>query len=639
MVPAATQSQRALANQTDGATRWFVIWMLFVAYCQGAGWTLSALHQLNATGYALAFVPFFAAVGLWLRKNPNTNASPLAAKLKHRLSRPFPFSFLVLAALAFLGGALCPPNNFDGLVYRTPRVLHWMAENRWHWIHTHFGTLNSRTAGFEWITAPLFAFFKTDRIEFLINATCFLFLPGRVFATLTRFGVCARAGYYWMWIYPTAYGFLLQAGSIGNDMFCALWPIAAFEFALRARHNTRIEWVWFSILAAALMTSSKAFNILLLPAWGIAVLPTLQLLLQRPLASIGVAIFAAIVSLIPTALLNIHYCGDWTGLTVEPVLLDNGPPPFNLAVNSILLLVQNFAPPIFPFSTAWDRFVAQIIPTATAARLDHFFEPDAARFRIPELQAEESAGLGFGVCVLLFLILLRQFSMRSRTSVKNFFSHRNLIALAALAGAAIYMAKSGLYAPARYLLPLYFPILVPIIALPAAASLTRKPWWRAAALATFGIAAAILIISPARPLWPAETVLRNINQKSSPLLQRAALVYSLYRDRADLLRPIRETLPTNARTVGLISLTIPETSLWRPFGSRRVLHIRREDSPEFLRARGIDYVVIGPNIMGQVFKSTPQEWARRNNGDIIQQFRIQTVARGAPTDWVLIHLL
>jgi hypothetical protein len=385
------------------------------------------------------------------------------------------------------------------------------------------------------------------------------------------------------------------------------------------------------------MTASKAFNVLLLPAWGIAVLPAITLVLRRPFASIGIAVIAAISSMVPTALLNHHYCGDWSGVAIEPVFIKNPPPVFHFAVNTLLVGVQNFAPPIFPFTGAWDRFVQQVIPSGTAARLTQFFEADAARFRIPELQAEESAGLGFGVSVLLLFIVIRQVFVRS-TARANWISHRNLVALAAFGGAAIYMMKSGLYAPARYLLPLCFPVILPILALPAAPALTRKRWWRFTALAMFAIAGIVLIISPARPLWPAQTLLRNVNDQSSPLLQRAAGGYSIHRGRSDALRAIREAIPPDAPVIGFISLTNPETSLWRPFGSRRVLHITHNDTPEFTRQRGIKYVAIGPNVMGQVFKTTAEEWARRNNGEIIRRFSIQLLARGEPSNWVLIRL-
>lgn len=637
MVAKAAHANRSFLGTLDFQTRLFLAWTLFVIFCQCAGWILSATHSLNAISYAISLTIFFVALGFWFAKSDASSNFKKRALLK-RFKRPFPLAFLILTALAILGGALYLPSNFDGLAYRTPRVLHWLAEGRWHWIHSHFGNLNTRGAAFEWITAPLFALTKTDRLEFLINAICFLFFPGRIFAVLTRLGVRPHVAWHWMWIYPTGYGFLLQAGSIANDMFSALWPMAALEFALRARDTKQIEHVWLSALAAALMTASKAFNLLLLPAWGLALLPTLPLLLRRPIATLLVSAIAATASLIPTALLNHKHCGDWTGLAAEPVRLTGGAPIFHTTVNTILVFLANYAPPIFPFTGAWDRFVTQTIPPQTATRLNEVFEADAARFRISDMQAEEAAGLGFGVTILLTSIILTQLFRRNRPSSRAHCTQRTIIALAALAGAIYFMSQSGLYAPARYLLPLCFPIIIPILALPSAAALIRRRWWRAAALAIFALGALLLILSPARPLWPALTALKNVNTNSSPLLQRAAAVYNVYRNRADLLRPIREALPPKTKIVGLFSINNPESSLWLPFGSRRVLHMRIEDSPEFTRSRGIQYAVIGPNIGFNNQVLTADDWAKTNNATIVRRFPIQIVARTQSPDWVLVRL-
>ncbi|HZL12940.1 MAG TPA: hypothetical protein VFC85_02240, partial [Verrucomicrobiae bacterium] len=137
--------------------------------------------------------------------------------------------------MAFLGGAMYAPNNYDALAYRIPRILHWLAANQWHWIHTIFDRVNDRSCGIEWVSAPFVALFKTDRFLFLINIVSFLFLPGLVFSMFTRLGVRRRVAWHWMWIVPTGYGFLLQAGSIGNDLFGAVFALAAVDFALRAK--------------------------------------------------------------------------------------------------------------------------------------------------------------------------------------------------------------------------------------------------------------------------------------------------------------------------------------------------------------------------------------------------------------------
>ena len=81
----------------------------------------------------------------------------------------------------------------------------------------------------------MLVFFKSDRGFFLVNLISFLFLPGLLFSFLRRFGLCGRLAWYWMWIFPAACGFALQAGGMANDGFAAVYSIGMIELALRAR--------------------------------------------------------------------------------------------------------------------------------------------------------------------------------------------------------------------------------------------------------------------------------------------------------------------------------------------------------------------------------------------------------------------
>src|SRR4029077_11963979 len=162
---------------------------------------------------------------------------------------------------------------------------------------------------------------------------------------------------------------------------------------------------------------------------------------------------------IPTALLNLHYCGDWTGLKAEAVTFGKGSPLVYMTTNGILLLLHNFAPPIFPFAHAWDHFVQRAIPASVSQRLHECFEAQGAEFKIGELQMEETSGLGMGLSVLLLWALIRRlrysstFSWPALTTALR--RYEILVSLGAWVAAAVFTTKSGLYCPARYLLPFY----------------------------------------------------------------------------------------------------------------------------------------------------------------------------------------
>src|SRR6266581_2346735 len=347
-------------------------WVVICAFCSCAGWGLSAVHQLNARGYAVALGIGMAGLMFWkwrsgragknfklqtsnsirLRqsttarqgetpnsklqkenweaqasspqpsppkeereKSPQVHWSPDVVsynwrRLKKRFGRAFPLGFAIVAGLAILGGILHPPSNYDGLAYRTPRVLHWLAEGQWHWIHTHFQRLNTRASAFEWMTAPMFALARTDRFEFVVNSISFLLLPGLIFGVFRRLGVASKVAWHWMWLLPSGYCYLLQEGSIANDLFGAVFPLAALFFALRASETQKEGDAWLSVLAAALMTASKTSNLPLLLPWAVALLPSLMLLRRKIIGTVAIGVVAACCSFLPTAILNsLHGAG------------------------------------------------------------------------------------------------------------------------------------------------------------------------------------------------------------------------------------------------------------------------------------------------------------------------------------------
>jgi hypothetical protein len=113
-------------------------------------------------------------------------------KFLRRFRRPLPRCFAGLAFLVFLGAVLYPPTNYAALSYHMPRVLHWLAEGRWHWIHTPVNRMNYSGCAFEWLTAPLLLFSRSDRALFLLNFISFLLLPGLMFSVCTRLGIRER---------------------------------------------------------------------------------------------------------------------------------------------------------------------------------------------------------------------------------------------------------------------------------------------------------------------------------------------------------------------------------------------------------------------------------------------------------------
>src|SRR5206468_2092857 len=121
------------------------VWIIASAGCTLLGWVLSAIGQLHALGYLAGTSVVGIAVVASVRWSTRS-AAPGATKRSpsamwhplrlRRFRRGLPLLYLILLVLALVGGALYPPNNYDALTYRVPRVLHWLAAGHWLWIPT-----------------------------------------------------------------------------------------------------------------------------------------------------------------------------------------------------------------------------------------------------------------------------------------------------------------------------------------------------------------------------------------------------------------------------------------------------------------------------------------------------------------------
>jgi hypothetical protein len=635
---AALVGRQSISSTSRHGPALVAAWVVFSSFCSCAGWVLSALHQLNAAGYAVAFSLGLAAI--WMLRErlfPGSLCGFNLRKQGRRFRRSFPLAFLILALLAILGGAIHAPSNYDAMAYRIPRVLHWLAEGQWHWIHTGFQRVNTRPCGIEWLSAPLIAFSKTDRLLFLINAGSFLLLPGLVFSVFRRVGVRGRVAWHWMWLLPTGYCYLLQAGSISNDMFSAVYALAAVDFALRARKSGRVSEVCLSALSMALLTGAKASNLPLLLPWAVAIAPTWRIWLARPLALAAVIPPMLGASFLPTMVLNTVHCGDWSGVAAEHQYIGSGPVWLHLAVNSVAWTCDNLTPPVFPFASVWNRAVDATMPASLAALLQRHFEPGV--LHLDELQAEEMAGLGFGVTILFGLSVLAVFVGRRRDKLQPAFPGSLMIRLVCVAPwvSLLYlMTKLNMSGAVRYLAS-YYPLLcMGLLLNPGHAALFRQKWWRSWAFLSCGLAGLVLVISPARPLWPAEWFFQHYGSRlqSSKLGSRAMATYATKGKRSEVFAPVIAALPADTSVLGFAADDFPETSLWKPFGSRRILHVKVTDSAEEVRQRGIKYLLVTTERL----KEPWPEWLRRMDARELQTVSLTMWGSLPPFAWHLVAL-
>jgi hypothetical protein len=620
----------------------FALWIFGCAYLCSAGWILSALHELNRSGYAVALLIGLAALFVWRKKIPGIKPRPVRRpKLRRRFRRPLPAIFLLAAVLIFLGGALHAPNNYDALTYRLPRMLNWLAAGHWFWIPTINDRMNYSTTAWEWIAMPLLALLRSDRGMFLINALGFLLMPGLLFSVLRQVGAARKVAWTWMWILPLAYGYATQAGSLGNDFAGALFCLMSVQFGLRARRSGRVSDVWLAGLAAALMTGTKLSNLPLLLPCLVAVWPALGRLRKNLAGAAVVAGIAVLVSAVPTAVLNQMHTGSWNGDPQNTAQIQVKSPGAALLGNGLLLLQQSLMPPLLPAAQKAGGWMDRHLPDSWRHTLKEKF-PRYYLTHLNELPQEEASALGLGVTLLLLTAIGAAVLGFGRAgSNRGMMTAFPPVALAAWVAAFFFMLKMGSEADARLMLPYYPLVIIPILLLPAQNHLLRFRGWRVfVALVALSVLPAV-VLSPARPLWPAQTILARLARQhpGSPALQRLTTVYSAYARRNDALAPLRDRLPDSARTIGFVADTDDsDYSLWRPFGWRTVESLRDDSHPSVHVQDDVEWIVVKQGIWPETSGVPLEEWAAQHHAKMVLSVPILTVvARGEET-WCLLQI-
>lgn len=619
------------------------LWIAVGGWLSLSGWCLSLLGCLNRTGYLASLVLGVAALGGWMWKRRVYRALPFRtpwSAWRRRLRQPVAAAYFLALALAILGGLLYAPNNFDALTYRVPQALHWLDAGRWHWIATSNNHLNITAPGYGWLLAPLLALTQSDRGFFLPNLIAYAFLPGLLFSVFRRCDVPRRVAWFWMWILAAGYCYATQAGGIANDLLPAVYLLAAVALALRSRRSHSVSDAGFSMLAAALATGVKIVVLPLGLVWLVAFAPCWRILLRRPVHSAFILVVSLAVSFVPTAFLNAKFSGNWAGDLENVSRIRVSEPVYGVLGNALEIAVGNAVPPIWP-APEWSNAVfARFHET----NLGHTLRQHYPRFELQwfEMVTEDGAGVGLGVVILAATALVAALILRRRSSGSLQASLGWAVSIAGFLAIAVYGVKMGSEAAPR-LVAAYYPFLVlPVLLLPVHRRLTHLRWWRIlAAICTASIIPS-LILAPARPLFPAHGVIAKLAEgnPSSAFLRRADLVYETFANRHDNLAPLRRFLPANAKTIGFVPTGNDlETSLWRPFGTRRVVEVLQpsRSDPAVTQLAG-SVIVCTPRGLSDRFHMTAEEFCAAVAGRITGEEILTLKAAIGPEKWYVIAL-
>jgi len=518
------------------------------------------------------------------------------------------------------------PNNHDGLSYRIPRVLHWLDHQAWFWTGNFDVRMDTRSAGFEWLSAPFLALLRSDRLIFLWSWLGFLFLPSLLFQLCRRVGATGRAAWTWMWLVPSAYSVVLQAGGIGNDFIGAVFFLSSLNLASIPGLATRRD-LALSSLSISLCAGIKSSNLL----WG---LPWALLLAASgrwrrfftPWLVPLLLVFLLNASL-PIFVSNHLHGGSWSGANLEnsdekPVTAAN--PWLGLAGNFILLGIQNCAPPAWPWIKETATGIRESLPSPLLEGLSKTSEGGFTDLGIRELPGEEGAGLGLGLMVCVCFSLIFAWGAQKPHRPKN--RALMLAGGGALAAILIYSTKLAMACPARILLPGLLFLLIFVSVLPGQDLWARAALMRLLMLAVMLSSCAVLLVNPARPLLPIPALLKMAEKVGLPhsLQQRMSTVYSAYACRARIFEPLLAEIPADQKNqpLGYTGGAGLEASLWKPYGTRSVVSVDLLEYEGPLRRTLPALIVAAARFVPKSSASSYLSWIQTREAEILAEKEI-----------------
>jgi hypothetical protein len=207
-----------------------------------------------------------------------------------------------------------------------------------------------------------------------------------------------------------------------------------------------------------------------------------------------------------------------------------------------------------------------------------------------------------------------------------------------------YSAKSGMVTPGRLIAP-YYPLLLPLLIVGAEqAILVQKHWWRLLVWLVFLTSFFVLVVTPARPLWPAQTILTRAVQAKpeSRLLKRALTTYSVYSIRSDPLPELRAQLPENLKLVGFLGTPDDlDISFWRPYLTRQVAQISAFETAEQLRERKLTHAIVsGAGLEWFALSNTNltlESWLTQTRAEVLTNMSTTITVSAGTQDWHVVR--
>ena len=607
-------------------------WIIFSGWCVITGITLSSLGELNRVGYLVALVPglLVTAWPVWLGRK---HIQPRRAWESSVWRQPIFFLYLSCLILSLVGGVIHDPNNYDALVYRLPRLTRWLDQEQYHWIGHFCIRMDFSSLGHEWLMLPGFAIFNTLRIAFLPNIITLLLLPGCIHASFSALGIKRSIVSFWMWAIPCASCYVMQSGSIGNDITATVYCLAAVLFCIRAGKTGQAHHIFLAAVAAGLLTCAKVSNLpLLLPVAACGIMA----LVRAPKLWIASALalpLAALVSFLPLAVMNTKHTGHWSG---NPGSVQNLSDPIaGIAGNTLQIGTAALTPPVFPLAGKANLWLEGLLSQRILSGIRSEF-PEFG-FGFTDMAVEEGAGLGIGLSIVALLWLI---GSRSKLQFPPIRSETTWVALAFWAALIVVMAKLGNPGVPRIIAPYYAGLFLLLLLFAPADHLPSKRWFAITSTIVLSPILVALVSTPSRPLLRLDRLLVHAapSLKGGNLHQRMQTVYDVYATRSSLLVPVRSLLHADERLIGFAGDDCDsEYFFWFPLGQRKVIDFKPTPDKSPPGTAGLDAIVVSETGSQDRFGLPPQALADKLGWEIHGGVPIRRLARTGVTQWFILR--
>jgi hypothetical protein len=242
-----------------------------------------------------------------------------------------------------------------------------------------------------------------------------------------------------------------------------------------------------------------------------------------------------------------------------------------------------------------------------------------------EIPSEEHSGVGVGVTILLFFVvilhLFNRYIYRMPLS-----SLQRLVLATALVSFLAFLGKLGTGGAERLSLP-----YIPIGMLCALFGVKNYPKLRGPASSSLRLLPALcilpgLFLNPNRPLFPSDTI-SELSLVSKPYKDRIDRVYGAYKNRASILSPLLEEMPPTASIGFAGSGNHSALGLFKPYGGRRVLNLTRKNQDR------VDWIVAIPAMLEARMNIPFEEWEASSGFEKVSEQDIISLASVGPETW------